>query len=106
MLFYFVRRAMWAVVSIFAVTLITYVAFFQIPADPARFLVRNQAPTDQQLREAREKLGVDDPIYVQYGRFVWHAAQLDFGDSWANIGARRRESVRDQLKAAAPVTIR
>lgn len=105
MLFYFVRRAMWAFVSIFAVTLITYVAFFQIPADPARFLVRNQAPTDQQLREAREKLGVDDPIYVQYGRFVWHAAQLDFGDSWASVGARRRESVRDQLKAAAPVTI-
>jgi peptide/nickel transport system permease protein len=105
MLFYFLRRASWAVVSIFVVTLITHVAFFQIPADPARFLVRNQAPTDQQLAEAREKLGVDDPVYEQYGRFVWHALQLDFGDSWASIGERRRESVRDQLKAAAPVTI-
>jgi peptide/nickel transport system permease protein len=102
--FYFIRRTLLALVSIFAVTLITYVAFFQIPADPARFLVPNQAPTEQQLREAREKLGVDDPFWVQYGRFMWHAAQLDFGDSWASIGVRRRESVRDQLTAAAPVT--
>jgi peptide/nickel transport system permease protein len=103
-LFYFIRRTLLALVSIFVVTLITYVAFFQIPADPARFLVPNQAPTEQQLREAREKLGVDDPFWVQYGRFIWHAAQLDFGDSWASIGARRRESVREQLTAAAPVT--
>lgn len=106
MLFYFVRRTLWALVSIFVVTLITYVAFFQIPADPARFLVPNQAPTEQQLREARERLGVDDPLYVQYGRFVWHAAHLDFGDSWASLrGGGRDESVRDQLKAAAPVTV-
>jgi peptide/nickel transport system permease protein len=106
--FYFVRRAIWALVTIFVVTVITYVAFFQIPADPARFLVPNQAPTEQQLREARERLGVDDPIYVQYGRFVWNAAHLDFGDSWAGLRGgdpNEDDSVRSELKAAAPVTI-
>jgi peptide/nickel transport system permease protein len=105
MLFNFVKRAFWALVSIFVVTLITHVAFFQIPADPARFLVSNQAPTEQQLREAREKLGVDDPILVQYGTFVWNALHLDFGDSYQSIGARRPEPVRRQLAQAAPVTI-
>jgi peptide/nickel transport system permease protein len=112
LLYYFVKRALLALLSIFVVTVITFLAFFQIPSDPARFLVVNQAPTDQQLEEARAKLGVDDPIYVQYGRFVYHAAHLDFGDSWAGLrggdrrlGSREDDSVRSELKAAAPVTI-
>jgi peptide/nickel transport system permease protein len=107
-LYYFLKRTLLALLSIFVVTLITFIAFFQIPSDPARFLVPNQAPTEQQLAEAREKLGVDDPIYVQYGRFVYHAAQLDFGDSWAGLRGgdpREDDSVRSELKAAAPVTI-
>jgi peptide/nickel transport system permease protein len=31
--------------------------------------------------------------------------RLDFGDSWASIGARRREAVRTEIRRAAPVTI-
>ena len=49
---YLLRRLVWAAVLVFVLTLATYVIVFQIPADPARFLVRNQNPTERQLEEA------------------------------------------------------
>jgi peptide/nickel transport system permease protein len=96
---YLIRRLLWAVVLFIAVTMVTYVIFFTIPADPAR-LVAGKAATPQDVERARHFLGLDKPIYVQYGRFlrrlVFHA---DLGTSFAN-----RESVNEIVLNAAPVT--
>lgn len=75
MLAYLVRRVLWAILLVIVMTFVTYVIFFQIPSDPARFLVRNQNPTEHQLEVARHQLGLDDPLVVQYGSFLWRAAQ-------------------------------
>ena len=37
---YLVRRLLWAVVLFFAVTLVTYVIFYLVPANPARLAAR------------------------------------------------------------------
>jgi peptide/nickel transport system permease protein len=105
MLRYFARRVLWAAVLLVVITFVTFVVFFQVPQDPARFLVRSQNPTEQQLAEARKQLGVDKPIYEQYAKFVWRALHLDFGSSYESIGQRREDSVARQLVQAAPVTI-
>jgi peptide/nickel transport system permease protein len=101
---YVVRRLLWAGLLVLVMTFVTYVIFFRIPADPARFLVRNQAPTEHQLEEARKRLGLDEPFLVQYGRFVWRLAHLDLGVSYQSFGGRNPILVTRLLAEAAPVT--
>lgn len=102
---YIAKRLAWSCVSIVALTLATYVIFFQIPAEPARFLVRNQFPTERQLDEANRKLGTDKPLYEQYGRFLWRLAHLDLGLSYAGFDTRNEKTVSEEIRAAAPITI-
>ena len=69
MLQYFIRRLLWACVLFVAVTLVTFVIFFVIPADPAR-QVCGQRATAMCVERARHFLGLDQPMIVQYGRFL------------------------------------
>lgn len=102
---YILRRMVWAGVLAVAMTLVTFVILFKIPADPARFLVPNQNPTEQQLQVAREQLGVDDPFFVQYARYLWRVAHFDLGYSYTSIGfGSQPVAVRKKLREAIPVT--
>jgi ABC-type dipeptide/oligopeptide/nickel transport system permease component len=101
------RRLASGAVSFLVLTLATFVLFFQIPADPARF-VRNRNPSEAQLAQAREKLGVDEPVLVQYGRFLRRLAQLDFGESFASRPidvAPVRETVVDAAGVSASLVL-
>ncbi len=102
---YIAKRLAWSCVSILALTLASYVIFFQIPADPARFLVRNQFPTQEQLDEANRKLGTDKPLYEQYGLFLWRLAHFDLGVSYAGFDTRNERTVSEEIRAAAPITV-
>jgi len=109
-LVYLVRRVLWAIFLCFALTVVTYLIFFQIPADPARYLVRVQSSPNSdlstQLEAARKELGVDKPIYVQYGRFLKRIGRLDLGASYSGwYGSPDERFVNDMLKEAAPVTL-
>jgi peptide/nickel transport system permease protein len=99
MLRYLARRLIWAAVLFVAVTLVTYVLFFLIPADPAK-LVAGKAATDADVQRAREFLGTDKPLYVQYYKFLERiVVHQDLGHSFAN-----RQSVNKIVGEAAPVT--
>jgi peptide/nickel transport system permease protein len=96
---YLVRRILWAVVLFFAVTIVTYIIFFIIPADPARaFSGKN--PTKAQIERAQHYLGLDKPVPVQYANFVWRLTyHHSLGRSFTN-----REPVNNLVLSAAPVT--
>lgn len=83
MLGYVVRRLLVALVLVWLLSVITFFMFFKIPADPAGFLVDMQKATPDQIAKAHHALGVDRPVYVQYGKYVWRAVHGDFGFSWA-----------------------
>ena len=68
MLRYLIRRLMWACVLFVAVTIVTYVIFYAIPANPAR-LACGQRATPECIKRAAHYLGTDRPLYVQYGKF-------------------------------------
>src|SRR5438105_13966977 len=70
MIRYLIRRVLWAVVLFLAVTVVTYVIFFIVPADPAKLVAGRGAGPDDIVR-ARHFLGVDRQIYVQYGKILW-----------------------------------
>ncbi len=96
---YLIRRLLWAVLLFFAVTVVSYILFFVIPADPARQFAGKGA-TAATIAKARHYLHLDEPIYQQYGRFVWRLVyHHDLGHSYYN-----RESVNHIIADAAPVT--
>ena len=82
-----------------AVTLVTYVIFFLVPANPAR-QAAGQAATPERVAEVEERLGLNDPVYVQYGKFMKElVVERSLGHSFVN-----RRSVNEEVFAAAPVT--
>jgi peptide/nickel transport system permease protein len=114
MLRYLIRRILWAAVLFFVVTLVTYVIFFLVPNDLAS-KVAGQGSSQAQRARAIHYLGLDRPVYVQYGRFMWrlikpvpvHVAgvpvfvlpQGDLGRSFV-----RATPVSTLILSAAPVT--
>jgi len=106
---YLIRRLLWAVVLFWAVTVVSYVLFYIIPADPAKQAC-GQACTQQDVKRVAHRLGVDRPIYVQYGKFFGRLMPFSFadgphfktpslGDSYYN-----RQPVNTLVLQAAPVT--
>ena len=96
---YFIRRVLWAMVLFFVVTVVTYIIFFIIPANPAK-LACGQRATPICIQHAKHTLGLDRPIYAQYGRFMWKLVyHHDLGKSFVT-----RQSVNKTVIAAAPVT--
>lgn len=67
---YLIRRILWAAVLFFVVTLVTYVIFFLVPNDLAS-KVAGQGSSQAQRARAIHYLGLDRPVYVQYGKFMW-----------------------------------
>jgi peptide/nickel transport system permease protein len=108
MIRYIIRRLIWAVALFLAVTLIGFVLFYLIPADPAKFACGRSCDADQVAKVAHY-LGTDRPVYVQYAKFLgrllpfdfshWHFKSPNLGRSFVN-----RQSVNSIVGAAAPVT--
>jgi peptide/nickel transport system permease protein len=55
--------------------------------DPARLMLRPEA-TEEQVQALRDSLGLNDPMHVQFGRFISNLVRGDFGDSmWQRVPA-------------------
>jgi peptide/nickel transport system permease protein len=96
---YLVRRLLWAAVLFLVVTVVTYVIFFLIPVNPAQQACGQRA-TPQCIAVATEHLGLDRPVYYQYGKFLYRlVVHFDLGRSFQN-----RQEVREIVLDAAPTT--
>jgi peptide/nickel transport system permease protein len=96
---YLIRRLLWAFVLFIAVTFVTYVIFFLVPANPAR-LAAGQSATPERIREVEKFLGLDQPIHIQYLKFLERlVTDGSLGQSFVT-----RQSVNQQILDAAPVT--
>ena len=80
MLAFLVRRALQALLVMLVVALIAF-TLFRFVGDPVNQMVGLET-TVAERAQLREALGLNDPVVVQFGRFVWHALQLDFGVSY------------------------
>ena len=70
MLRYLVRRALFMVLVLFIVSLLTFVIFVKLPSgDPAR-RAAGKSSTPEQIANARRAFGLDRPLVVHYARFA------------------------------------
>src|SRR4030081_2263990 len=80
MLTYIVRRLLQAVLVVLGVSLIVFVMIRITPGDPVRAYLGETA-TAEQVTAYRHYLGLDEPLPVQYLRFLQRAAVGDLGNS-------------------------
>ncbi len=90
MLLYIVRRTVWATVVVLIVLLLTYAVFYLLPAGDPALRFAGKSPTPESLALIRHRLGLDQPWYEQYGRFVKNFfAGDEFG--WPGLGLLVRQ---------------
>ncbi len=80
MIAYIIRRIVMLIPVLFGVVLVSFSLLHLVPGDPAQILAGEQA-TAQDVARIRAEYGLDKPLLVQFGHFVWNAARGDLGIS-------------------------
>jgi len=86
MLQYILRRVLFAIPTLFVISIVSF-ALIQLP--PGDFLTSYAANltamgervSAEQLQQLREAYGLGEPVYVQYAKWVWNMLHGDFGRS-------------------------
>jgi ABC-type dipeptide/oligopeptide/nickel transport system permease component len=79
---YIARRLIQGFIVLLAVSMICF-GIFRYMGDPVIIMAGRYA-TFQEREEVRRIFGLDQPMYVQYGRFLWNAAHGNFGKSYVS----------------------
>jgi peptide/nickel transport system permease protein len=83
MLSYIIRKLFYSVLILFGVITVTFILMYVIPGDPARLMLGQRADVAS-IEAIRKQLGLDDPLYIQYVRFIGKAIQGDLGRSYSS----------------------
>lgn len=95
-----VRRLLIAIPTLLAMTFLVFLMLKAVPGDPALLLLGDRA-SKESLEEFREQMGLNQPWYVQYGRFLENVVvKQDLGRSMAS-----QQPIVDILKEKFPATI-
>jgi peptide/nickel transport system permease protein len=96
---YVAHRLAWTIVVLWAIVTLTFGATFLSPIDPARSYAGLRA-SDEVIEQVREDFGLDDPLYVQYFRYLGRIFHGDLGESFAT-GEPVTEAIIDRLPETA-----
>jgi peptide/nickel transport system permease protein len=98
---FIVRRTLWTAVVMFVITVVVFIIFFKTPGvDPAR-AIAGRNPSPQVLAEIRAQLGLNRPLYIQYGVMMKKIFITRDLVSYSNQGTR----VVQEIFAATPATL-
>lgn len=81
MLNYLVRRVFTSIMVLFGVSVLVFSVIHLVPGDVTMAILGRQKVSEEKVAELREQLGLNDPLYVQYGRYLGNALQGDLGTS-------------------------
>ncbi len=96
---YVVKRLLWAIPVLLGAALVAFMLVHLAPGDPVQLML-GEAATPEQIDQTREELGLNDPLYVQFGTFVTDAVQGDLGQSIST-----RQPVSEQIMDRIPYTL-
>ena len=96
---YLARRLLASALIVLGISLVTFLLLYLLPADPARQIAGRSA-TPQTLANIRAQLGLDQPLPVQYGRYLVRLAHGDLGRSYL-----QRAEVSDLIASRLPASL-
>ena len=100
MALFLARRLALVLVTVFGITVFAFALIHLIPGDPVTLMFGERNVDPAQLAALRAQLGLDRPLIVQYGLYVWRALHGDLGTSLAT-----HDSVMDEFLTYFPATI-
>src|SRR5947199_3587903 len=96
---FLLRRLAWGLFVVWFVATVVFGMFFIAPPDVARLIAGRQA-SEQTLQLVRHRLGLDQPVAVQYVRFLGRLVRGDLGESFIT-----QESVNEVVARDFPITL-
>lgn len=95
------KRLLTALLLLWSVTIVTFLLVSVVPGDPAAANLSQQAYDDPEIRAAFEqKWGLDQPLIVQYGHYIWNLLHGDLG-----VSQQTHRPVMEDLAQYIPATI-
>ena len=99
MLQFLARRFLQSILILIGITIITFALSFLIPADPVR-MIAGRSATPETVESIRHQLGLDQPIPVQYMRYLGNLVQGDLGRSYV-----QKAEVTTLIASRLPATL-
>ena len=96
---YVARRLLFLIFVVIGITALLFLITNLLPADPAR-AAAGPGASPLQVENLRHKLGLDQPLYVRYFRYLGNLLQGDLG-----ISTRTRKPVSDELRKYLPASL-
>ena len=100
MLRYIGNRLLVTIPVVLGVSAIVFLMLHLIPGDPVMVMLGDTPVSQEQMESLREELGLNDPVIVQYGRFMWNAVHGDLGRS-----IRTNRPVVEEIGERLPSTV-
>ena len=97
------KRVMQAIPTIVGIVIITFLLTRALPGDPAAFFA-GPAATPESIAEIRQQLGLDQPLPVQFGRYLLDLTRGDLGQSMTTGQPVMAELIR-RLPASLELTL-
>jgi peptide/nickel transport system permease protein/oligopeptide transport system permease protein len=97
---FLIRRTLQIIPVFVGTTFIIFALVFAIPGDPIRALAGERPLAESTYQQLRDRYNLDDPLLVQYGKYMGGLVQGDFGSDF------RGREVTDIMAERFPVTIR
>ena len=108
---YAIRRLLLFIPTLLVVSMLVFGLMRVVPGDVAILVLAGPGEegatrfTDEQVQEVRERLGLDDPIYVQYVNWMRGVVTLDFGDSLFANSPVASDVIRRFYRVSLPLTL-
>ena len=99
MFLFLARRLFQSVLILLGVSMITYGLLFLIPADPVR-MIAGRSATAETVASIRAQLGLDQPVPIQYLRYLGSLLQGDLGRSYV-----QKAEVSELIVSRLPATL-
>ncbi|OIJ20414.1 peptide ABC transporter permease [Anaerobacillus alkalidiazotrophicus] len=96
---FIIRRIIQTIPVLIGVTVLVFMLMHLIPGDPAQ-IIAGESASEQQVEQMRERLGLNDPLPVQYFKYIGNAVQGDLGSS-----VRNGRPVMDEIKGRFWITV-
>ncbi|MBI4234287.1 MAG: ABC transporter permease [Chloroflexi bacterium] len=107
---YLIRRILLGVLTTFVVAALVFLIMRVVPGDITHIILGEQSGAgqagvgmvafEQRIQRLKAELGLSQPIYMQFGKWVWSMVRLDPGTSFTTM-----RPVLHLVRDAAPVTI-
>ncbi len=100
---YIIARTLLTIPMLFILLTIVFAVIRIMPGDPVSAMLGGHAP-EKVIEQKKEELGLNKPLIVQYGNYLWQVAHLDLGTSMI-FKQKVTSAITDKLPATIELTV-